>query len=137
MTPLYTAEATAIAGREGKARTNDGKLDLTLSTPKELGGAGGNGTNPEQLFAAGYAACFGSALKMLAGQKKIAVSEVKVTAKVHIGKQAPVFGLAAELTVALAGVSHEQAEALAQAAHGVCPYSLAIKNNVDVKITVA
>ena len=137
MTPLYTAEATAIAGRDGKTRTSDGKIDLALSMPKELGGPGGNGTNPEQLFAAGYAACFGSALKMIAGQKKIAVSEVKVTAKVHIGKQAPAFGLAVELIVALAGVGHAQADELVHAAHQVCPYSLAIKNNVEVKLSVA
>jgi osmotically inducible protein OsmC len=136
MTPLYTAEATAIAGRDGKVKTSDGKIDLALSLPKELGGPGGAGTNPEQLFAAGYAACFGSALKMIAGQKKVAVTEVKVTAKVHIGKQDPVFGLAAELQVSLSGVDRAQAESLVNAAHDVCPYSLAVKKSMNVKLTV-
>ena len=86
MTPLYTAVATATAAREGKVISDDGVVDMNLSIPKGLGGPGGSGTNPEQLFAAGYAACFGGALKLVAGQKKIAVGEVKITAKVSIGK---------------------------------------------------
>jgi Ohr subfamily peroxiredoxin len=137
MTPLYTAVAKAIAGRDGKVATDDNKIALGLSMPKELGGPGGSGTNPEQLFAAGYSACFGSALKLVASQKKIAVGEVEITAKVGIGKQAPAFGLVVELVVKVANVSAAQANELAHAAHDVCPYSLAIRNNVEVKLSVA
>lgn len=137
MTPLYTAIATATAGRDGKVASDDGKIKLPLSTPKEMGGPGGDGTNPEQLFAAGYAACFGSAIKMIAGQKKVAVGEVEVTAKVGIGKQAPAFGLAVELAVKIGKVSAQQVEELMHAAHNVCPYSLSIKNNVTVTLTAA
>lgn len=137
MTPLYTAVASATAGRDGKVATSDNKIAFALSTPKELGGAGGNGTNPEQLFAAGYAACFGSATKLVASQKKIAVGEVEVTAKVSIGKKEPVFGLAVELVVKISNVSAAQCKELIEAAHKVCPYSLAIRNNVEVTLSAA
>ncbi len=137
MTPLYTAVASATAGREGKIQSDDGVLDIALSMPKDLGGPGGPGTNPEQLFAAGYAACFGSALKMVAGQKKIAVGNVKITAKVSIGKEGQAFGLAVELSGAIEKVTPEQAKELMHAAHQVCPYSNATRNNVEVKLSLA
>jgi lipoyl-dependent peroxiredoxin len=135
----YTTEATATGGRDGRSRTADGALDVRLSTPKELGGAGGEGNNPEQLFAAGYAACFLGALKFVAAQEKVRVpNDATVTAKVGIGPRAAGgFGITADLTVSLPGVERAQAEALVQRAHQVCPYSNATRNNVDVGLTVA
>ena len=135
----YTTQATATGGRDGHSRTADGALDVKLSTPKELGGAGGEGNNPEQLFAAGYAACFLGALKFVAGQEKIRVpEEATVTAKVGIGpRSAGGFGITADLTVALPGLERSQAEALVAKAHQVCPYSNATRGNVDVGLTVA
>ena len=135
----YTTQATATGGRDGHSRTADGVLDVKLSTPKELGGAGGEGNNPEQLFAAGYAACFLGALKFVAGQEKIRVpEEATVTAKVGIGpRSAGGFGITADLTVALPGLERSQAEALVAKAHQVCPYSNATRGNVDVGLTVA
>jgi lipoyl-dependent peroxiredoxin len=135
----YTTHATATGGRDGRSRTADGALDVKLSTPKELGGAGGDGNNPEQLFAAGYAACFLGALKFVAGQEKIRVpDEATVTAKVGIGpRSAGGFGITADLTVALPGLERAQAETLVGKAHQVCPYSNATRGNVDVGLTVA
>jgi lipoyl-dependent peroxiredoxin len=135
----YTTQATATGGRDGHSRTADGALDVKLSTPKELGGAGGEGNNPEQLFAAGYAACFLGALKFVAGQEKIRVPEnATVTAKVGIGpRSAGGFGITANLTVALPGLERAEAEALVAKAHQVCPYSNATRGNVDVGLTVA
>ena len=135
----YTTQATATGGRDGRSTTADGALDVKLSTPKELGGAGGEGNNPEQLFAAGYAACFLGALKFVAGQEKIRVpEEATVTAKVGIGpRSAGGFGITADLTVALPGLERSQAEALVAKAHQVCPYSNATRGNVDVGLTVA
>jgi lipoyl-dependent peroxiredoxin len=135
----YTTQATATGGRDGHSRTADGVLDVKLSTPKELGGAGGEGNNPEQLFAAGYAACFLGALKFVAGQEKIRVPEnATVTAKVGIGpRSAGGFGITADLTVALPGLERAEAEALIAKAHQVCPYSNATRGNVDVGLTVA
>ncbi|MCI0755310.1 organic hydroperoxide resistance protein [Teichococcus vastitatis] len=135
----YRTEATATGGRDGRSRTADGALDVSLSTPKELGGAGGAGNNPEQLFAAGYAACFLGALKFVAGQEKVRVPEdATVTARVGIGPRAAGgFGITADLTVSLPGIERSQAEALVQKAHQVCPYSNATRNNVDVGLTVA
>jgi osmotically inducible protein OsmC len=134
---LYTAIATAKGGREGGAKTSDGKLDLALSTPKEMGGSGGPGTNPEQLFACGYSACFLGAIKAIAGKDKIKISDdARVTAKVHFGKQEPGFGLGAELEVSLPGLEHAQAEDLVKKAHEFCPYSRATRNNIDVKLVV-
>jgi Ohr subfamily peroxiredoxin len=135
----YTTQATARGGRDGRSTTADGALDVKLSTPKELGGAGGEGNNPEQLFAAGYAACFLGALKFVAGQEKIRVpEEATVTAKIGIGpRQAGGFGITADLTVALPGLERAQAEALVAKAHQVCPYSNATRGNVDVGLTVA
>ena len=134
---LYTASATAIGGRAGSVKSDDGTIDFALSMPTGLGGSGGPGTNPEQLFAAGYAACFGSALGFIAKSQKVNTGPVSVTAKVSIGPVAGVFGLAVELTVSLPEVPREQAEALVKAAHEVCPYSNATRGNIVVDLRVA
>lgn len=135
----YRTTAIATGGRDGRAHTQDGNLDVKLATPKELGGAGGEGTNPEQLFAAGYAACFLSALKLVGQQLKVQVpGEASVTAEVGIGMRAEGgFGLAVELAVNLPGIDRADAERLVEAAHQVCPYSNATRNNVDVTLTIA
>ena len=138
MTTLYTATATAQGGREGHAKTDDGWLDVALSMPKSLGGPGGTGTNPEQLFAAGYAACFESALRMVARLKKSPLTDAKITAKVALLKtDAGAFKLAVDLVGALSGVSPEEAKGLMDAAHGVCPYSNATRGNIDVTLALA
>jgi len=135
---LYTAQATAVGGREGRAVTSDGVLDLALSTPRELGGAGGPGTNPEQLFAAGYSACFLSALKYVAGQEKTALpAESQVTGRVGIGPIATGFGIQAELTIRVPGMARERLQALVDKAHVVCPYSNATRGNIDVSLLLA
>ena len=134
---LYTATATAVGGREGRVTTDDGQLDLTLVPPKGLGGAGGGGTNPEQLFASGYAACFGSAVAHIARVQKIHTGPVRVTAHVSIGPVAKAFGLAVELVVDLPELARDQAESLIKAAHEVCPYSNATRGNIDVKVWLA
>lgn len=136
---LYTAQATATGGRDGRAVTNDKHLDVKLNTPKELGGAGGDGTNPEQLFAAGYSACFMSALKFVALHTKVNLpADAAVTAEVGIGpNDKGGFALAAELKVSLPGLDPAAAQALVAKAHEVCPYSNATRNNVDVKVGVA
>jgi Ohr subfamily peroxiredoxin len=135
----YTTQATATGGRDGRSATADGTLDVKLSTPKELGGAGGDGNNPEQLFAAGYAACFLGALKFVAGQEKVRVPEnSRVTATVGIGPRSEGgFGITADLTVSLPGLDKAQAEALVDKAHQVCPYSNATRGNVEVGLTLA
>lgn len=136
-TVLYTASATADGGREGKITSSDGVLDLRIEMPKELGGKGGEFTNPEQLFAAGYAACFDSALKLVARQTKVATTSTAVTADVSIGKLANAgFGLAVDLKVVVKGVEQEVAETLVAAAHQVCPYSNATRGNIEVTLTV-
>jgi lipoyl-dependent peroxiredoxin len=137
MNILYTATASATSGRDGKVFSDDQAIDLGLSVPKGLGGPGGTGTNPEQLFAAGYSACFGSALKLVAGQKKIATGDVTITAKVSIGRGEKGFGLAVELIGTIPALSKEEAHALMEAAHQVCPYSNATRGNIDVKLSVA
>lgn len=135
---LYTAEATATGGREGRAVSSDSVLDVQLSTPRELGGAGGPGTNPEQLFAAGYSACFLGALKFVAGQAKVALpAETTVSGRVGIGQIPTGFGIEAELTITVPGVPREQVEELVQKAHIVCPYSNATRGNIDVTLIVA
>ena len=139
MNVLYTAHATSSGGRTGEAKTDDGRLSVTLDTAKELGGAGGPGTNPEQLFAAGYSACFHSALKFVAGQKKVKVpADSAVIAHVGIGQNPKGKGFALEVTleVSLPGVDKAEAEALVHEAHEVCPYSNATRGNVDVKLSV-
>ncbi len=135
----YTTEATASGGRDGEAKTKDGALSVKLSTPKELGGAGGSGNNPEQLFAAGYSACFLGAMKFVAGQEKKKVpDDAAVTATVGIGPRSEGgFGITAALNITLPGMDHAEAEALVEKAHQVCPYSNATRGNVDVQLQVA
>ncbi|MET0344602.1 MAG: organic hydroperoxide resistance protein [Polyangiales bacterium] len=134
----YRTTATATGGRDGRARTEDGTLDLKLATPKELGGGGGEGNNPEQLFAAGYSACFLGALKAVSGKEKLKVpAETTVTATVGIGPRSEGgFGITADLKVHLPGLDKADAERLVQAAHQVCPYSNATRNNVNVGLTI-
>ena len=137
--PLYTAAATATAGRDGHVESSDGVLKLDLSVPKEMGGAGKPGTtNPEQLFACGYAACFAGAVAFAGSQRKLQAHHVQVTSRVTIGKADDGgFALAVELQVNLPGIDRTQAEQLVQEAHEkVCPYSKATRNNVDVKLTL-
>lgn len=135
---LYTASSTATGGREGRVVTDDGTLDLALALPKGLGGSGAAGTNPEQLFASGYAACFGSAVSHIARMQKVQTGPVRVTANVKIGPTGGgAFGLAAELVVDLPELPREQAEALVKAAHEVCPYSNATRGNIDVVVRLA
>lgn len=133
---LYTASAHAIGGRDGSVKTDDGVIDLAVRMPAGLGGKGG-GTNPEQLFASGYAACFGSALGHVARAQKIELGTVEIDAKVGIGPHGQGFALAVELIAHLPNLPREQAEALVAAAHEVCPYSNATRGNVPVTITVA
>lgn len=138
MTSLYTAEATAHGGREGKVETSDHKLQLSLDIPKEMGGRGGAGTNPEQLFAAGYAACFHSAVKFVAMHQKLDTSDSTVTAHVGIGKNdSGGFALSVGLVVALPKLEREAAQKLVEAAHQVCPYSNATRGNIPVTLTLA
>jgi len=135
----YSTMATAMGGRDGHARSEDGRFDVKLSTPKELGGAGGDGSNPEQLFAAGYSACFIGALKVAGQQLKVKLpDDVAVTAKVGIGPRAAGgFGITADLTVSLPGIEREAAQRLVDTAHQICPYSNATRGNVDVGLTLA
>lgn len=138
ITPLYTAHAKATGGREGTAASDDGRLSVKLSTPKELGGAGGDGTNPEQLFAAGYAACFIGALKFVGGQKKVAVpADTSISSSVGIGPIPAGFGINVTLEISLPGLSPEVADDLIAAAHQVCPYSNATRGNIDVTLVRA
>ena len=135
---LYTATATATGGRTGSAESSDGVLKVTLSTPKELGGAGGPGTNPEQLFAAGYSACFIGALKAVGGMQKIAIpQDVAVDAEVDLGPITGGYGIAVRMTVHLPGMDRAAAQALVDAAHKVCPYSNATRGNIDMTLTLA
>lgn len=136
MDALYTAVATATHGREGRAVSSDGKIDLQLAIPAEMGGSG-EGTNPEQLFAAGYAACFASALGLVGRQAKVDVSEAAVTGEVGIGKQGEGFGLAVTLRVELPeSVDAETGRKLVEQAHQVCPYSNATRGNIPVELVV-
>jgi len=131
---LYTAKAHTTGGREGRATTDDGLLDVALMPPKELGGKGG-ATNPEQLFAAGYSACFIGAIKFVAGQKKVTVpAETSVDASVSIGPVPTGFALAVELAVNLPGLDRAVAQDLIDAAHIVCPYSNATRGNIEVNV---
>ena len=137
MDVLYTAQATARGGREGEVVSDDGVIDLTLTLPKELGGPGGDHSNPEQLFAAGYAACFHSALKRVAGQQKIDVEGSSITARVGLGVEGEAFGITATLIGAFPTLDAEAGRELMEAAHQVCPYSRATRGNVDVQLEVA
>ncbi|KKD05281.1 organic hydroperoxide resistance protein [Streptomyces sp. WM6386] len=136
MDALYTAVATATHGRDGRAVSNDGQIDLQLAPPAALGG-NGQGTNPEQLFAAGYAACFGSALGLVGRQAKVDVSDAAVTAEVSIGKEGEGFGLAVVLRVELPDtVDETTGRKLVEAAHQVCPYSNATRGNIEVELVI-
>ena len=131
---LYTAHAHTTGGREGASRTDDGRLDVTLSSP----GTSGSGTNPEQLFAAGYSACFIGALKAVAARQKLALpQDVAIDAEVDLGTLPNAYGIAARLTVHLPGMDRTTAQALVEAAHQVCPYSNATRGNIDVTLTLA
>ncbi len=131
---VYTAQATVVGGRQGHARGATG-LELELSTPRELGGAGGAGTNPEELFAAGYAACFMGALKLVAGREKLALpADATIEGQVGIGPQGTGFGIQVELRVRIPGLARERTQALVEQAHEVCPYSNATRGNIDVTL---
>jgi Ohr subfamily peroxiredoxin len=134
----YTAEASATGGRDGRAKTSDGSLDLKLATPKELGGGGGEGNNPEQLFAAGYSACFIGAMKAAAAQGGPKVpSDTQVTTRVGIGPRSEGgFGLTVDMKVSLPGLDKAEAEKLVEKAHTICPYSNATRGNVEVRTTI-
>jgi Ohr subfamily peroxiredoxin len=134
---LYRAQAKAIGGRDGVAETSDGSFKVKLTTPKEMGGAGGNGSNPEQLFAAGYSACFIGAMKYVAMQDKISLpSDVSITGKVGIGPIEVGFGIEVELQISLPGMDRAKAQALIDKTHHVCPYSNATRGNIPVTLTL-
>jgi len=136
MEALYTAVATSVGGRNGQVKSSDGVLDFEVRPPVEMGGKGGPYTNPEQLFAAGYAACFGSAINHVALQKRLKVESV-VTARVSIGnKEGGGFKLAVEMDVNIPQIDQKEAEELVKEAHQVCPYSNATRNNVEVTLKV-
>lgn len=133
---LYTANVTTRGARAGRVESKDGNLKLHLSVPPGMGGQGGTGTNPEQLFGAAYAACFGGAVQYAAGQKKVDTGEIMVGAQVSVGPSGDKegFEIAVTLEVTLPALSQKQAEALAAEAHRICPYSNATRDNVDVKL---
>ena len=131
---LYTAKAHTTGGRDGASRTDDGRLDIKLSPP----GTAGSGTNPEQLFAAGYSACFIGAMKAVAGKMKVALpADLAVDAEVDLGPVGAAYGIAVRMNVSLPGMEREAAQALVDTAHKVCPYSNATRGNIDVKIVLA
>src|SRR4249919_2271302 len=135
---LYSAHATSTGGRDGTSKSDDGVLDLTLTTPKELGGNGAVGTNPEQLFAAGYSACFIGAMKHVAMMQKIALpADTSIKADVGIGPIPAGFGIQVAMAVTIPGMERGAAEKLVAAAHQVCPYSNATRGNIEVTLTVA
>jgi lipoyl-dependent peroxiredoxin len=137
MTPLHTSTVTAKGGREGFVRSENGVIDLPLTMPKALGGKGeGQGTNPEELFAAGYAACFESAIRLVARQRDIELGDVAVTAEVSIGKEGDGFALAARIRGRLPGMDRARAEELMQLADAACPYSKATRGNLPVELVV-
>jgi osmotically inducible protein OsmC len=134
---LYQARAKATGGRDGRAVSSDGVLNVQHTRPRELGGSGGAGTNPEQLFAAGYSACFLAAMKFVAGRDKITIpADTSVESTIGIGAIPNGFGIEAELRVSLPGLPRREAEALVEKAHGVCPYSNATRGNIDVRLMV-
>ena len=134
---LYTAEATATGGREGHARTSDGRLDVDLDVPAEMGGTNGPGTNPEQLFASGYAACFQSSMLRFASARKLDLTGSRITARVGIGPlKTGGFGLEAALDLDAPRISRDEAVDLMRRAHEACPYSRATRGNIDVTLTV-
>lgn len=130
---LYTAKAHTTGGRDGAARTDDGRLDIKLSSP----GGPGHGTNPEQLFAAGWSACFIGALRVVAGKKKVALpADLFIDAEVDLGQSGSDYGIAARLNISLPGIPHDVARELVDAAHQVCPYSRATRGNIEVAINL-
>lgn len=134
---LYRATATATGGRDGRAVSTDNVLDVKLATPRELGGAGGAGTNPEQLFAAGYSACFLGALKFVAARDKVALpADTAITGQVGIGAIPTGFGIEVDLNIALPGLDRAVAQSLVDKAHIVCPYSNATRGNIDVRLNL-
>ncbi len=134
---LYRAHAHATGGRDGRATVQDSKLDFKLTTPRELGGGGGEGANPEQLFAAGYSACFIGAMKFVASRDKIQMpADASIDGSVGIGPIPNGFGIEVELKISLPGMDRGEAESLIEKAHIVCPYSNATRNNIDVKLTL-
>ncbi|MCM2476536.1 organic hydroperoxide resistance protein [Rhizobium sp. CG5] len=140
MAILYTAQASATGGRAGRAVSDNGVLDVTLTVPKEMGGDGATGTNPEQLFAAGYSACFLGALKFVAGKEKVKLSEdTTITTRVGIGprEDGTGFGIDVAISANLPGIDKDVAEKLVAAAHIVCPYSHAMRTSTEVPVTVA
>lgn len=137
MKTLYTASATTVGGRAGHVKSDDGVLDLDLSVPKEMGGQGGQKTNPEQLFAAGYSACYGSALEAVAKERKVDLGDFSVTAEVSIGKtEEDDFQLSVVLDTYIPGIDVETGESLVNEAHEVCPYSRATRDNIDVTLNL-
>ncbi|MVX36871.1 organic hydroperoxide resistance protein [Myroides sp. LoEW2-1] len=137
MKKLYTANATATGGREGRTKSDDGVLDFKIEIPKEMGGKGGAYTNPEQLFAAGYAACFDSALNLVARNQKIKLKDTSVTASVNIGQNSEGgFSLAVDLAVSIPEIERETAQKLLETAHQVCPYSNATRGNIEVNLNL-
>lgn len=134
---LYRAEAVSMGGREGSSLSSDGVLDLKLSTPKGLGGSGGDGTNPEQLFAAGYSACFLGALKFVTGLEKVSLpNDLTITGEVGIGQIPNGFGIEVDLTIHGPGMEKLALQTLVDKAHMVCPYSNATRGNIDVRLHV-
>lgn len=137
MKTLYAASATTMGGRSGHVKSDDGVLDLELSVPKEMGGQGGQKTNPEQLFAAGYSACYGSALQAVAQKRKVDLGDFSVTAEVSIGKtEENDFQLSVILDTYIPGIDVETGESLVNEAHEVCPYSRATRDNIDVTLNL-
>lgn len=138
--PIYTAEAHTTGGRTGTSKSSDGRLSITLDTPKAIGGNDGPGTNPEQLFAAGYSACFLGALKAVARAEKVKIpDDATIDASVSFGERSegPGYSLAVAMTVTLPGIAREEAIALVEKAHAVCPYSNATRGNIEVELKVA
>ena len=134
---VYTAHATSTGGREGSSKSDNGALEVKLTTPKELGGNGAHGTNPEQLFAAGYSACFLGAMKAVAARDKLAISpEPTVEGEVGFGPSSAGYGIAVELKIALPGMAKDKAQEIVDKAHAVCPYSNATRGNIPVTLTL-
>lgn len=134
---VYRSKVTSTGGRDGASKSEDGKLNLKLSVPQEMGGAGGDGTNPEQLFAAGYSACFLGALQLVAGKEKVQLpQDTSITGEVGLGKIPGGFNIEVDLSVNAPGMDQQQLQALVDKAHGVCPYSNATRGNIDVRFKV-
>lgn len=136
---IYRTSATATGGRDGATRSDDGSVDVKLVVPKEMGGPGGDGANPEKLFAAGYSACFLGAMKAMSGKVGVPVpADATVSAQIGFGPRSEGgYGITADLTIAMPGTERAEAERLVHAAHEICPYSNATRGNVDVGLTVA